>query len=101
MYDARAVHDEVAAGYRLGDPLRHPAAGRTPDAKREAVSFAAHRALSDLFPIVATRFAKVMSDLGNDPDAPGPPGSPGAVVGARAWEVASLLFAGQRPDGTG
>ena len=50
MYDAWAVHDEVAAGYRLGDLVRRPGAGRTLEAKREAVSFAAHRALCDLFP---------------------------------------------------
>jgi hypothetical protein len=79
MYDAWAAHDDLAFGSRLGDELPRPAADRTPEAKREAASFAAHRAPSDLFPTEATAFAKLMSDLGYDPDAAGPEGSPGAV----------------------
>jgi len=95
MYDAWAVHDEVAAGYRLGDLARRPGAGRTPEARREAVSFAAHRALSDLFPSEATRFAKLMSDLGYDPDAPGPAGSPGAM----GVQAARAVLASRHGDG--
>jgi hypothetical protein len=95
MYDAWAVHDEAAAGYRLGDLLRRPAAARTAEAKREAVSFAAHRALSDLFPTEATAFAKVMSGLGYDPDAPGPAGSPGAV----GVQAARAVLAFRHGDG--
>jgi len=95
MYDAWAVHDEAAEGYRLGDLLRRPAAARTAEAKREAVSFAAHRALSDLFPTEATAFAKVMSDLGYDPDAPGPAGSPGAV----GVQAARAVLAFRHGDG--
>jgi hypothetical protein len=87
MYDAWAAHDDLAFGSRLGDELRRPAAGRTPEAKREAASFAGHRALSDLFPTEANAFAKLMSDLGYDPDAPGPQGSPGAVGVAAARAV--------------
>jgi hypothetical protein len=78
-YDAWAAHDEVAFGSRLGDQLRRPPAGRTRAAKEEAVSFAAYRALTDLFPTEATAFAKLMSDLGYDPDAVGREGSPSAV----------------------
>src|SRR5687767_6016291 len=63
IYDAWAVHDDQAFGSRLGDELR-----------REAASFAGHRAMSDLFPTEATAFAKLMSDLGYDPDAVGPAG---------------------------
>jgi hypothetical protein len=87
MYDAWAAHDDLAFGSRLGDELRRPAAGRTEDAKREAASFAGHRALSDLFPTEATAFAKLMGDLGYDPDAAGPEGSPGAVGVAAARAV--------------
>jgi hypothetical protein len=79
MYDAWAAHDDLAFGSRTGDQLRRPRAGRTRAAKREAASFAAQVALSDLFPTEATAFAKLMSDLGYDPATPGPPGSPGAV----------------------
>jgi hypothetical protein len=79
MYDAWAAHDEVAFGTRLGDRWRRPPAGRTRAAKEEAASFAAQRALADLFPSEATAFAKLMSELGYDPDAVGPDGSPSAV----------------------
>jgi PAP2 superfamily len=79
MYDAWAAHDDAAFGSRLGDQLRRPPAARTGAAKREAVSFAAHLALSDLFPTEATSFAKLMSDLGYDPAAVGRAGSPSAV----------------------
>jgi hypothetical protein len=87
MYDAWAAHDDLAFGSRLGDELRRPEAARTPEARREAASFAGHRALSDLFPTEATAFAKLMGDLGYDPDAAGPEGSPGFVGVAAARAV--------------
>ena len=95
MYDAWAVHDEVAAGYRLGDLVRRPAAGRTPEARREAASFTAHRALADLFPAQAGAFAKLMGELGYDPDAVGPEGSPSAV----GVEAAAAVLAFRHGDG--
>ncbi|HYN18025.1 MAG TPA: phosphoesterase [Actinomycetes bacterium] len=95
MYDAWAAHDDLAFGSRTGDVLRRPPAGRTQEAKREAASFAAHRATSDLFPTEATAFAKLMSDLGYDPDAVGPEGSPSAV-GVRA---ARAVLAFRHGDG--
>jgi membrane-associated phospholipid phosphatase len=79
MYDAWAAHDDLAFGSRLGDLVRRPPADRTEGAKREAASFAAHRALVDLFPSEAAAFAKLMGELGYDPDAVGPQGSPSAV----------------------
>jgi hypothetical protein len=86
MYDAWAAHDDLAFGSRLGDVLRRPPAGRTQEAKREAASFAAHRALVDLFPGQAAAFAALMADLGYDPGAVGGEGSPSAVgvLAARA-----------------
>jgi len=86
MYDAWAAHDDLAFGTRLGDRLRRPPAERTQEAKGEAASFAAHRALVDLFPSEASAFAKLMGELGYDPDAVGPEGSPSAVgvLAARA-----------------
>jgi hypothetical protein len=90
MYDAWAAHDERAFGSRLGDLLRRPAASRTEEAKQEAVSFAAHLALADLFPTEAGAFAKLMSDLGYDPDAVGPEGSPSAVGVLAARAVLAL-----------
>jgi hypothetical protein len=89
MYDAWAAHDDVAFGSRLGDELRRPEAGRTQEAKREAASFAAHLALADLFPSRRTAFAKLMSDLGYDPDAPGPgPAAATCSRPRRSWPTA-------------
>jgi hypothetical protein len=95
MYDAWAAHDDLAFGSRTGDQLRRPPADRTQAAKREAASFAAHLALSDLFPTETTAFAKLMSDLGYDPAAVGPPGSP-AAVGVQA---ARAVLAFRHGDG--
>jgi hypothetical protein len=66
MYDAWAAHDDLAFGSRLGDMVRRPPADRTEAARREAASFAAHRALADLFPSEAAGFAKLMGELGYD-----------------------------------
>jgi uncharacterized protein DUF6851/vanadium-dependent haloperoxidase-like protein len=90
MYDAWAAHDDRAFGYRLGDVARRPAAGRTREAKREAVSFAAHRTLVDLFPAETAAFAAQMAALGYDPDAVAGEGSPSAVGTLAA--AAALAF---------
>jgi hypothetical protein len=67
MFDAWAAYDEVAVGTRLGGALRRPAGERTPANKREAVSFAAYRALVDLFPAQVARFDARMAALGLNP----------------------------------
>jgi Domain of unknown function (DUF6851)/VCPO second helical-bundle domain len=90
MYDAWAAHDDLAFGTRLGDELRRPPADRTPEAKREAASFAAHLALADLFPTEASTLAKLMRDLGYNPDAVGPEGSPSAIGLQAARAVLAL-----------
>jgi hypothetical protein len=95
MYDAWAAHGDLAFGRRLGDMARRPLADRTQAARREAVSFAAHRALVDLFPSQATAAAKLMGELGYDPQAIGPEGSPSAVGVLAARTVLAL----RRGDG--
>jgi uncharacterized protein DUF6851/vanadium-dependent haloperoxidase-like protein len=95
MYDAWAVHDDLAFGSRLGDRARRPPAERTREARREAASFAAHRALVDLFPSQATVFAKLMDELGYDPEAVGPDGSPSAV----GVQTARAVLAFRHGDG--
>jgi hypothetical protein len=67
MFDAWAAYDGVAVGTRLGGSLRRPAAERTLDNKRVAVSYAAYRALVDLFPAQVARFDARMAALGLDP----------------------------------
>jgi hypothetical protein len=69
-FDAWAAYDDRAVGTRLGSYIRRPAAERTHANKRKAVSFAAYRALCDLFPQEAevAYFTSVLRRLGYDPD---------------------------------
>jgi uncharacterized protein DUF6851/vanadium-dependent haloperoxidase-like protein len=67
MYDAWAAYDPVARGTQLGASLRQPRRERTARHKRQAVSFAAYRALIDLFPAQQTLFDDLMGRLGYDP----------------------------------
>jgi hypothetical protein len=67
MYDAWAAYDPVAVGTQLGGSLRRPAEEHTIANKERATSYAAYRALTDLFPSQGALFAAVMADLGFDP----------------------------------
>lgn len=67
MYDAWAAYDPRALGTQLGGMLRQPEAARTPANRAEAISFAAFRALADLFPQDETMvFRPLMQRLGYD-----------------------------------
>jgi hypothetical protein len=68
IYDAWSAYDDVAMGTRLGSALRRPSAERTAANKQESISFAAYRALVDLFPGQEARFRAQMAALGYDPD---------------------------------
>src|SRR3989442_788847 len=67
MYDAWAPYDERAVGTRFGGALRRPGLERTLVSKNAAVSFAAYRALVDLFPTQTPAFNEVMASFGYDP----------------------------------
>lgn len=67
MYDAWAAYDGKAVGTQLGGALRRPAKERTEANKRKAVSFAAHRALSDLLPLQKATFDAKLRELGYNP----------------------------------
>jgi hypothetical protein len=67
IYDAWAAYDPVAMGTRLGDDLRQPASERTLANKTKAISFAAYRALSDLFPAEIALFTQLLTGLGYAP----------------------------------
>jgi hypothetical protein len=64
IFDAWAAYDARALGTRLGSSLRRPAAERTLANKNKAISFAAYKALVDLFPARQFDFAEQMSYLG-------------------------------------
>ncbi|HMC57026.1 MAG TPA: hypothetical protein VKH19_17730, partial [Gemmatimonadaceae bacterium] len=64
MYDAWAAYDARAVGTRLGGQLRRPASERTLANKERAVSYAAYRALVDLFPAEQAGFDEMMQEIG-------------------------------------
>jgi len=67
IFDAWAAYDQRAVGTRLGGSLRRPAAEHTLEHQREAISYAAYRTLTDLFPAQEARFRQKLVSLGYDP----------------------------------
>lgn len=67
MFDAWAAYSPVARGTRFGNNLRRPDAEHTQANKCQAISYAAYRALVDLFPTIQDRFRQTMISLGYDP----------------------------------
>jgi hypothetical protein len=67
IYDAWAAYDNVAVGTRLDGFLRRPPSERTQANRKKAVSFAAYRALADLFPLDTASFDGLMAELSYDP----------------------------------
>ena len=64
MFDAWAAYDPVADGVHWPVDLRQPAGEHTQANKDEAISFAAHGALVDLFPAQASLFDAQLAALG-------------------------------------
>ncbi|HEY7818754.1 MAG TPA: vanadium-dependent haloperoxidase [Vicinamibacteria bacterium] len=95
MYDAWAAYDRKAIGTRTGDSLRRPRSERTHENKRVAVSYAAYRALNDLFPTEKTvLFDPLMLDLGLDPsDTSMDPATPAGVGNTAAAAVIAFRHA--------
>jgi hypothetical protein len=89
MYDAWAAYDPTAVGTRLGGTLRRPAAERTLANKNQAISFAAYRALADLFPQTAevSMFTAEMHSLGYNPADPSTDPSTPSRVGNMAAQA--------------
>lgn len=69
MYDAWSAYDPTAVGTRLGFDLSRPVTEYSESNKITAVSIAAYRVLTDLFPAQTELFSKVLTDLGYDPAA--------------------------------
>ena len=91
IYDAWAAYDGTAVGTRLGGSLRRPPAERTPASKTEAVSFAAYRALVDLFPSQTAALHSLMTNLGYDPtNERTDPSTPAGVGNVAAAAVIAL-----------
>ena len=82
-YDAWAAYDARAMGTQLGNRLRRPAVDRTETNKDRAISYAAYRVLSDLFPAQRSLFDAEMRASGYDP-------SDGSVDQATATGVGNI-----------
>jgi hypothetical protein len=67
VFDAWAAYDRDAVGTQLGSSLRRPRRERTVANKEIAISYAAYRALVDLFPTQQALFDAQMAALGLDP----------------------------------
>jgi hypothetical protein len=89
MYDAWAAYDERALGTQLAGALRQPHAQRQHAQKAEAISFAAFRALVDLFPQdEQSVFRPLMEQLGYDAnDTSTNPAKPSGVGNAACAAV--------------
>jgi hypothetical protein len=96
IYDAWAAYDPVATGTRLGDDLRRPTAEHTLGRQSMAVSYAAYRALVDLYPSRSGDFEALMRTLGYDPADASTDRSTPAGVGNVA---AAALLAYRHTDG--
>ena len=92
MYDAWSAYDATAVPTRRpAGWARRPAAERTDAYKSQAVSYAAYRALLNLFPARTSDFEGLMTGMGYDPeDASTDPASPTGVGNAAA--AAALAF---------
>lgn len=68
MYDAWAAYDPIAVGTRYGGELRRPESEHNDGFKSKAMSFAAYRALVDLYPGAEqrARFDALMTTMGYD-----------------------------------
>jgi hypothetical protein len=69
ILDAWSAYDDKATGTQLGTALRRPSAERGLKNKRRSISYAAYRALSDLFPAkIETQYKPLLKQLGYEPN---------------------------------
>jgi hypothetical protein len=78
MFDAWAIYDPVAMGTQPSNGLR-PRGSRSPADRRCSISYAAYRALLDLFPSEKPLFDGLMTRLGYDPTDGSMDSSPAGV----------------------
>jgi hypothetical protein len=97
MFDAWAAYHPTAIGVQWATDFRRPVGERSSEFKDVAVSFAAYRALVDLFPTQqATLFDPLMLELGLDPqDQSRDPSTPTGIGNATADAVVTF----RRHDG--
>ena len=88
MYDAWAAYNPVALGTQFGARLKRPDNEHTPENKSQAISYAAYRALVDLFPAEQARFRRQMLHLKYNPaDQSIDPATPSGIGNVTAQAV--------------
>ncbi|NJR68836.1 MAG: vanadium-dependent haloperoxidase [Synechococcales cyanobacterium CRU_2_2] len=97
MYDAWAAYDQRAIGTTLGNSLQVSAEHINDSNKQTALSFAAYRTLSDLFPAQTELFNQLMTELGYDPQLATTETTSAAGIGNY---VSQQLIASRRADGS-
>ncbi len=68
MYDAWSAYEEIPISTILGDNLQRPQSENTRENKAKAMSFAAYRVLTALFPTEQAEFANLMTQYGYNPN---------------------------------
>ncbi|MDY6783060.1 MAG: calcium-binding protein [Cyanobacteriota bacterium] len=68
IFDAWAAYDPTAIATQLNDDLQRPTSENTDTNKTEAMSYAAYRTLTELFPNQSEIFENLMEELGFDPN---------------------------------
>lgn len=97
MYDAWAAYDDRAIGTLWTDDLRQPEPERTQGRKSKAISYAAYRALSDLYPSEVPDLQALMRSLGYDPADDSRDLSTPAGIGN---QCAAVVIASRHIDGS-
>lgn len=97
MYDAWAAYDPTAISTQLGDKLQVSNADNTQANKTEAMSYAAYRVLTDLFPSETALFDTLMTELGFDPSNTTTDTTTAAGIGNVCAEV---ILASRHRDGS-
>ncbi len=97
IYDAWSCYDPIALNSRLGGQLRRPAVERTLSNKNKAVSYAACRALVDLYPSQSAAVMAKMQQLGYDPNDNSTDVTTATGIGNR---VAQVLLDFRHNDGS-
>ncbi|MEM9927172.1 MAG: vanadium-dependent haloperoxidase [Cyanobacteria bacterium P01_D01_bin.50] len=97
MFDAWSAYDPKAMSTQLGDDLQQAASENTEENKTEAMSYAAHQVLEELFPGQVEIFDDLMVELGFDPDNNTTDTNTAAGIGN---VMASELLEFRRQDGS-
>ena len=96
MFDAWSAYDPKAMSTQFGDYLQRPVSEITEANKSEAMSYAAYRVLSDLFPTQTTIFDELMGELDLNPN-----NTQGITIHAVICNIiASKLLKSRHQDGS-